>query len=708
MKKIIILLSSFMLGNLFSQWTPVTLEKKNNEKLSKELELSRKKNLAMFDAYVARNYGSQKDSKERKEIEAKRNKLAGFALGKPYFFEKRDIRQGYNSNADIVNSGGISGLTGSFNGEGIKYTVFDGGRVYESHTAFNNLPNRIINKEDDLVDYDPHATAVSGFIGSKSIVETATDPDNNQPLTTNAKGIAENSLIDSYTFESTILPGDVSQKDVFQKIMTAQAKISNHSYGADLGWSLSKKDDGTLILLWNGNFQSPANYIDLQGTYLEDDKKFDQIVYNNPSYIIVKAAGNEYQIFSKQSNSLPKYYNEGNTQFQSTDILPPDNCAQGYDCISDGLAKNIIVVGASDIIASNNFRYVSSSDVVHSSYSNVGPRDDGGIKPDITAVGTNVLFPSTSEIGSSEWKVDSGTSFSTPIVTGIIGLWAQIHQQLFNNTELNAASAKTLMIHSAAEAGNIGPDPIFGWGLIDAKKGAEMLVGKANNSVIFNDETLNSGVANTKMVKASGNTPLKVTLSWIDPASNVPENAEDLINNKNSKLINDLDVRIIDMTTNTVYYPWKLDPNNPLSPALKSDNTVDNVEQVIIDTPVTGRDYKIQITNKGNLVNNDGNSAPQNYSIMVSGYSEEVLGTKEVSNLTSIAIVPSVTKDFVNILKAPKKSAFNIYDLSGKRLRNGIINNENESIDLSSYPKGIYIIEIKSDKDTISKKVIKQ
>ncbi|RNA63714.1 T9SS C-terminal target domain-containing protein [Chryseobacterium nematophagum] len=694
MKKILLLICAL----------PILLSAQDTEKLKKELELSRKTNQEMFDVYLAKHYGLQKGSQERKDLEAKRSKLAGFAFGRPYFWTTNDIRQSYNANADIVNAGGISGLPGSFNGEGIKYTVFDGGRVYETHNAFNNLPNRIINKEANSSPYDDHATGVSGFIGSKNI--SAPNPNNPQEIL-NAKGIAENSTMDAYNFEQTTLPGSTSPNDVFQKIMIAQPKISNHSYGITMGWERGLISN-TAVWLWNGSFTSPNTFSDLQGAYNEEDKKYDDIVYTAPSYIIVKSVGNEYGD-GPINTILPAYYYKNGipTMFSPTDILPPNNCSLGYDCISEGsLAKNIIVVAASDIITSNNFRYTSPTDVVHASYSSAGPRDDGGIKPDITAVGTNVLFPTSTS--SDGLGVASGTSFSAPVVTGIIGLWIQIHKQLFNNTELNAASAKTLMVHSAAEAGNIGPDPVFGWGFIDAKKGAELLVGKANNTVIFNDETLNNNVANTKMVKASGNTPLKVTISWIDPASNVPDNEDDLINNKNSKLINDLDVRIIDMTTNTIYYPWKLDINNPLSPALKADNTVDNVEQVIIDAPVAGRDYKIQITNKGNLINNDGNSSPQNYSIMVSGYSEEVLGTKELSNLADIAIAPSVTNDFVNILKAPKKSIFNIYDLSGKKLKNGIINNEKETIDLSSYLKGIYIIEIKSGSNIITKKVIKQ
>lgn len=43
----------------------------------------------------------------------------------------------------------------------------------------------------------------------------------------------------------------------------------------------------------------------------------------------------------------------------------------------------------------------------------------------------------------------------------------------------------TLLIHSAQEAGNIGPDVLYGWGLVDAKKRAELLVQKSNGVIVL-------------------------------------------------------------------------------------------------------------------------------------------------------------------------------------------------------------------------------
>ncbi|MCQ9638574.1 S8 family peptidase [Chryseobacterium sp. WG14] len=690
----------------------------NNEILKQEFEKQRIENAKKFDSYVAKRYGNNRSTETLEEIEKQKISLAGFLpSNRPYFYKGQDMDQILNSNSDFLQGGNITGLTGSFNGENIKFTIFDGcsipgrpARVFAGHTFFNNVQNRISNKEADSLIYGDHATAVASFIGARNFPYTFS-PSGRQ---VNFKGIAPNSTIDAYAFLQTTLPGDSTPSTIFQKIIKAQPKISNHSYGSNQGWGQALVSN-LPAWIWNGNFNSPSTSFDAQGTYYTNDRDYDKIVYNNPSYIIVKSAGNSYGDGPNATTSTNKKYyknSAGNlVEFVATDTLPPNNCAQGYDCIGIGsLAKNIIVVAASDRITANGGRYTTATDVIHSSYSSAGPRDDGGIKPDITAVGTDVASADTqnNNTGSQSAATGSGTSYSAPIVTGIIGLWTQITKQLFNNAELNAASAKTLMVHSAMEAGNVGPDPHFGWGFIDAKKGAELLLAKSNNSIVFADEVLNSGVTNTKTVTASGSEPLKVTISWIDPEYTImPTTDPEVHNNRTSKLVNDLDLRIIDTATNTSYFPWKLDVNSPMTPAAKGDNTVDNVEQVVIDTPAAGRNYRIEITNKNTLKNNAGADAPQNYSIIVTGYSS-FLGTKEASPLSSLAIAPSITKDVTNILKAPKKSTFTVYDLSGKKLQNGTINSDKETVDLSAYTKGIYIVEVKTDKEVISKKVIRE
>lgn len=703
MKKHLILAVTLMSLSMYAQ--------KSNETLKREFEQQKAENEKKFDAYAARVYGKTPDSATQKKIDSLKSRLSGFHFGIPYYLQQHDTRQLMNSNSDQLNTAGaVAGLAGTFNGEDIKYTIFDGGRIYESHTAFNNAPGRITNKEASSQSYSDHSTGVGSFIGGKN----APLSNSSGTLVGNAKGVAINSVMDSYMFNTTTLPGDTSSSTVFQKILVSQPNVSNHSYGINAGWDETYGNNGNVSsYVYNGS-KSGNSFYDFQGTYDDNDYNYDALVYSNPSFVIVKSAGNSFGMGpAGASSTIPRYYksSSGNVPFGAGDTPPPNNCALGYDCIGPGsLAKNIIVVGATDIITSNNYRYAASSDVVHSDYSSAGPRDDGGIKPDISTVGTNVYYAATSPTGSNLWAGGSGTSFSAPIVTGIIGLWTQIYKQLFSNALFNAASAKVLTVHSASEAGNIGPDPWFGWGFINAKKGAELLVGKANSTVIFNNETLTSGVKNSKTITATGNEPLKVTVSWIDPEYTPNyQYVSDVYNNRSSKLINDLDVRIVDTTNNTLYYPWKLDPNNPMTPAVKADNTVDNIEQVVLDNPVAGRNYRIEITNKGTLVDDSGSPSAQNYSIMVTGLTQQsVLGTSELTKESGIIIAPTVTKDLVKVLKAPSPSSFAVYDLSGKKLQNGSIRNGEETIDLTSYVKGIYLIEVKTGSDIISKKVIKE
>jgi len=705
MKKHLLLVGTLAISLLSAQ---------NNEGLKREFERQNIENNKKFDSYVSRWFGNERNAETQKKIENLRANLAGFSGDVPNFYQTDDQNQILNNNVDaLTTAGGVTGLTGAFNGEGIKYTIFDGGRIYAAHTAFNNTASRITNKEAATNAYSAHSTGVASIIGAKSSPLTATS--GGVSISGNAMGVALNSTMDSYRFATTTLPGGTSTSTVFSKILIAQPKISNHSYGVNAAWDYKTTADGYPYTgwYWGGNYISGNNY-DLMGTYYTSDQQYDAIVYNNPTYTIVKSAGNYYGFGPGYSGTTTAAYYAGTSSYIAypAGTAPAANCAQGYDCIGYGsLAKNIIVVGATDIITTNGNRYSTSADVLRSDYSSAGPRDDGGIKPDIASPGTDIWMASTAEdtTGSISWQINSGTSMAAPQVAGIIGLWMQVYKSLFNNAELNAAAAKTLMVHSALEAGTVGPDPWYGWGYIDAKKGAELLVGKSNNSIIFNNETLTSGVVNQKTVTASGSQPLKVTISWTDPEYVVSSNLwSDLYNNRISRLVNDLDLRIIDTVTNTSYTPWKLNATSPMTPATKGDNTVDNVEQVVIDAPVAGRAYRIEISNKGTLINNAGANAPQDYSIIATGQTQTNLATTETGALSRLIIAPTITKDIVKVLKAPKKSSFNVYDLSGKKLQSGSINNDQESIDLSSYTKGIYIIEVKTGNDVISKKVIKE
>ena len=702
-------LVALLLGSLLNA-------QQGNDKLKKEMDERRKQLFKQFEFYaqkeVYRNNSTENPKSEsdiKKDLKKERETISFFFGGIPYFLKSYDTDQIKNSNVDAIQEGTIDGLTGSFNGEGIKVSVFDGGRVYAEHTDFGSSA-RITNKEADTVPYDSHATGVTGMIGSegKNVSTRA------GVFVGNTKGMMPKATFDSYYFGNSTLSGETEEKDISAKIRDSKPALSNHSYGNVIGWNLNDGPMG-VVWYWNGAYdQATRQSFDLNGTYYNRDKELDDIVYNNPYMVVVKSAGNSYGDGPTSTPRYPAYYRKPDgtwAQFNPpTDVIPQDNCASEYDCIPTGaVAKNIITVGATEKITNNNGRYIQASDVVKADYSSAGPRDDGAIKPDIAGVGSRVVSPSTSATGSDNYQMGNGTSFSAPQVTGILGLWSQIYKSLFAGQKLNAASAKNLLIHTAQEAGNVGPDVWYGWGFVDAKKGAELLVQKKQNKVIFEDKELKNAKKNEFLVKTDGSQPLKATIVWTDPSyKNANYNTYDeAYNDRTSRLINDLDLRITNTQTNEVHYPWKLDVNAPRNPAIKGDNTVDNVEQVLIDQPAAGI-YKIEVSNKGTLVNNDGaNTEKQVYSMIVTGYTE--IPTPEVIPAEASPTLLADGNNKVNVKFVENINNIKIFDMSGRLIRSIAPSSvQTYDVDFSGLPAGIYVLTASSANHKLSKKIRKQ
>lgn len=730
MKKIV-LLAVLSLGGL------VSAQRTGNENLEKELKNQQEEKQAKLDLYIAKYFSDNPLNKNthshneenlfKNYILENEDKISFFFDGEPYFLTTTDMDQIENSNADVLQNGKLDGLNGSFNGKGIHFSVFDGGRVYEKHTHFGG-PNskRVTNKEKSSVAYNGHATGVTGMIGGESVeLQTINQYGVSQPAG-NAQGIAPLSTFDCYSFSNSILEGETQTKSAEQKLLGSLANISNHSYGNAIGWRLANNNGASRQWFWHGHFDpNTQNSYDLNGTYHITDKTLDKIVYNNPSMIVVKAAGNSFGS-GPSGNDTKTYQRNGQTfTFKPTDKSPGRNCESNYDCIPTGaLAKNIITVGATDKITKNNKRYAQASDVVKGSYSSTGPRDDGAIKPDIAGVGSNILHSTTTATGSDSWAVNgSGTSYSAPQVTGIIGLWTEINRTLFSNANLNASSAKALLIHSAQEAGtHAGPDAWFGWGFVDAKRGAEILVDKSNDKVIFEDKTLENHKINEIFLETDGKQPLKATIVWTDPEyPNISDDNdwEKIYNNRTSKLVNDLDLRITNVDTKEVYYPWRLDANNPSSAATKGDNTVDNVEQVVIDNPNQGI-YKVEVLHKGNLVNNADTPAiaPQNYSIVVTGYVKKIddydEGKADANDTNNTSVYPSllVGDDKEIYVKTTKNlSKVVVYDMSGRLLASENAEGFDHTLNVGYLTKGVYVIQVHlEDRNTkpVVKKILKR
>ncbi|MFY8022385.1 MAG: S8 family serine peptidase [Bacteroidia bacterium] len=121
--------------------------------------------------------------------------------------------------------------------------------------------------------------------------------------------------------------------------------------------------------------------------------------------------------------------------------------------ISPADADSILAVGAVDVYEK------------YSSYSSQGPRIDGLIKPDISAIGTQCLTIMT----DGSLKTGNGTSFACPMISGMSACIWQANQNA-SNMELISSIKKNASLA-------MFPNNYVGWGIPNAKKVLEEISG---------------------------------------------------------------------------------------------------------------------------------------------------------------------------------------------------------------------------------------
>jgi hypothetical protein len=189
-----------------------------------------------------------------------------------------------------------------------------------------------------------------------------------------------------------------------------------------------------------------------------------------------------------------------------------------------------------------------------------------------------------------------------------------LHERIYGaNAPLLASTVKALVLHTADDVGNAGPDYRFGWGLMNTARAAWVITNNAtwNSLPHIKEVSLADGEYIEFDALASTNEPLKVTIAWTDVPG--PTNSVASLNPTNLVLVNDLDLRILSPDGSSTNFPWLLDPQNPSTVATTGDNFRDNVEQVLINEPTNGW-YTIRVSHKGTLSND-----VQDVSIIVTG-----------------------------------------------------------------------------------------
>jgi len=178
----------------------------------------------------------------------------------------------------------------------------------------------------------------------------------------------------------------------------------------------------------------------------------------------------------------------------------------------------VITVGAvTDALDAFGNRSLASASI--SNFSSWGPTDDGRIKPDIVAVGVNVL--STSSLGDNMQDSLDGTSMASPGACGSALLLQELYSDNFSGVAMRASTLKALILHTADDLGSAGPDYVFGWGLMNTKKAAEII--RAHKSSPINNYIIEDALTTTETSKSYSFAwnqvgPIRITLCWTDPA----------------------------------------------------------------------------------------------------------------------------------------------------------------------------------------------
>ena len=252
-----------------------------------------------------------------------------------------------------------------------------------------------------------------------------------------------------------------------------------------------------------------------------------------------------------------------------------DLCPVSYGTISSPAgAKNIITVGAV---------YSNTSNTTW--FSSWGPTDDGRLKPDVMAAGSQIGGDGgiTSCAMGDGYEVRSGTSMSAPVVTGLVGLMRQAWDDETGNAPPPLPSTfKAILCHTSEDVWNIGPDYRTGWGVVQAEQAIARMADRT-----WQQRSIGSGDIQLIPFEVTDSTrPLKITIAWDDPAGQPGNNAS---------LVNDLDL-LLQAPDGTFHYPWTLDPQDPEASAVRTSvDRANPIECVQVDAPATGF-WKVIIT----------------------------------------------------------------------------------------------------------------
>ena len=315
--------------------------------------------------------------------------------------------------------------------------------------------------------------------------------------------------------------------------------------------------DGSFLYVYGS---SNNNYYDVPAIYQNNDVIITSKSYSNGCNAGYTSLAEDLDAQINQHPSLIHVFSAGNNGTSDCGY----GAGSGWGNVTGGhkQAKNVICVA--------NLTQISNL----AGSSSRGPAADGRIKPDIGAKGTSV----NSTLTDNTYGSFTGTSMACPGIAGCMAQLYQAYKELNGNTNPPSDLMKCIMLNSADDIGNPGPDFKHGWGEVNVLRGLRML--EESN---YQSGAVSQGDDNDHdLIVPAGIKDLKIMVYWHDkeasPSSTIA-------------LVNDLDIQLTS-PNGTVFQPWVLDPtpNSSLlnSNAVRGIDSLNNMEQITIKNPVSG------------------------------------------------------------------------------------------------------------------------
>ncbi len=379
-----------------------------------------------------------------------------------------------------------------------------------------------LGRPGDWSDHDAHGTHVAG-----SVLGNGRNSGSNPATHNYASSFAGAAPEANLVFQSLEdaggglggIPDDLN--DLFNPPYSNSARLHTNSWGGP-----------------TGSIGGVLQY----GGYTSNAQEVDQFTWNHKDMVVLFAAGNE------------------GTDRNSNGVIDPDSIG------SPGTSKNSITVGASENERSSGgynpggpcylwgncwptdfpadpIRNDRLSDNAQglAAFSSRGPTDDGRIKPEVVAPGTNIVSVRSRGSGAgtgwgvynSNYVYEGGTSMATPLAAGAATLVRQWLQSVRSVSNPPAALVKAVLINGARNIapGQYGtgstqeiptsrPNNVTGWGRVDV---ASAVAPESPLRIQLVNDTGGVNTNQTKTYQFTINNSLAAPLAEAVPVTRAPK-----------------------------------------------------------------------------------------------------------------------------------------------------------------------------------------